>query len=80
MVVLVAFVAWIAYTVFGGAALLPAALPAGLRGAVTGIMGLVGWIATLAVIAGALWLGRPLVAAMFAAGRAALSAVGRLRR
>ena len=80
MVVIVAFCAWIAYTVFGGAALLPADLPAGLRGAVTGVMGLVGWIATLAVIAGALWLGRPLVAAMFAAGRAAVGAVGRLRR
>ena len=80
MVLIVAAVCYVAYVMFGGAALIPSDAPDSFRAALTGVMGLTGWMLVLALAGGVFWLARPIVGAALGMVRGAAGIVGRLRR
>ena len=80
MVLIVAAMCYVAYVMFGGSALIPSDAPDSFRAALTGVMGLTGWMLVLALAGGVFWLARPLVSAALGMARGAAGIMGRMRK
>lgn len=80
IIMAVSALAYVAYAVAGGSAILPTGMDAGLRRAVGGFFDIVGWSLVALLAGGALWLARPLLSGAAGLVRGAAGLAGRMRR